>query len=87
MAFVDELRLARPVYGSRKLTVLLRQEGLAVNRKRVVRLLRVMGIEAIYAKPRTSLPEPGHQIYPYVTGSAYLAAGEFRRDPQLFPRP
>jgi putative transposase len=56
--------------------VLLRQECLAVNRKRVVRLLRLMGIAAIYAKPRTSLPEPGHQIYPYllrdleVTGSS-----------------
>ncbi len=40
--------------------------ALALNRKRVVRLLRVMGIEAIYARPRTSLPEPGHQIYPYL---------------------
>jgi len=66
MRRLDELHLAQPVYGSRKLTVLLRQEGLAVNRKRVVRLLRLMGIEAIYAKPRTSLPEPGHQIYPYL---------------------
>ena len=66
MRRLDELHLTQPVYGSRKLTVLLRQEGLAVNRKRVVRLLRVMGIEAIYAQPRTSLPEPGHQIYPYL---------------------
>jgi putative transposase len=66
MRRLDELHLEHPVYGSRKLTVLLRQEGLALNRKRVVRLLRLMGIEAIYAKPRTSLPEPGHQIYPYL---------------------
>lgn len=66
MRRLDELHLEHPVYGSRKLTVLLHQEGLAVNRKRVVRLLRLMGIEAIYAKPRTSLPEPGHQIYPYL---------------------
>ena len=66
MRRLDELHLEHPVYGSRKLTVLLRQEGLGVNRKRVVRLLRLMGIEAIYAKPRTSLPEPGHQIYPYL---------------------
>ncbi len=43
----------------RKLTVLLRREGLVVNRKRVVRLLRLMGIEAIYAKPKTSLPAAG----------------------------
>jgi len=66
MRRLDELHLEHPVYGSRKLTVLLRQEGLGVNRKRVVRLLRLMGIEAIYAKPRTSVPEPGHQIYPYL---------------------
>jgi len=66
MRRLDELHLEHPVYGSRKLAVLLHQEGLAVNRKRVVRLLRLMGIEAIYAKPRTSLPEPGHQIYPYL---------------------
>jgi putative transposase len=64
MRRLDELHLEHPVYGSRKLTVLLHQEGLAVNR--VVRLLRLMGIEAIYAKPRTRVPEPGHQIYPYL---------------------
>ena len=66
MRRLDELHLEHPVYGSRKLTVSLRREGLVINRKRVVRLLRLMGIEAIYAKPRTSLPEPGHQIYPYL---------------------
>ena len=66
MRRLDELHLEHPVYGSRKLGVLLRREGLEMNRKRVVRLLRLMGIEAIYAKPRTSLPEPGHQIYPYL---------------------
>lgn len=66
MRRLDELHLEHPVYGSRKLTVLLRQEGRELNRKRVRRLLRVMGIEAIYAKPRTSLPAPGHQIYPYL---------------------
>ena len=66
MRRLDELHLKHPVYGSRKLGVLLRREGLEINRKRVVRLLRLMGIEAIYAKPRTSLPEPGHQIYPYL---------------------
>ena len=75
MRLLDELHLEHPVYGSRKLAVSLRREGLVVNRKRVVRLLRLMGIEAIYAKPKTSLPAPGHQIYPYllrdlvVTGS------------------
>jgi putative transposase len=62
MRRLDELHLEHPVYGSRKLGVLLRREGWEINRKRVVRLLRLMGIEAIYAQPRTSLPEPGHRI-------------------------
>jgi len=66
MRRLDQMHLDHPVYGSRKLTVLLRQEGSNINRKRVVRLLQVMGIEAIYAKPKTSLPEPDHQIYPYL---------------------
>jgi putative transposase len=66
MRRLDELHLEHPVYGSRKLTVSLRREGLVINRKRVVRLLRVMGIEAIYTKPKLSVPAPGHQIYPYL---------------------
>jgi putative transposase len=66
MRRLDELHLEHPVYGSRKLRVLLRREGRWINRKRVVRLLRVMGIEAIYAKPKLSQPEWGHQIYPYL---------------------
>ena len=66
MRRLDELHLEHPVYGSRKLAASLRREGVVINRKRVVRLLRQMGIEAIYAKPRTSLPLPGHQIYPYL---------------------
>jgi putative transposase len=66
MRRLDQLHLDHPVYGSRKLTVLLRREGLEINRKRVVRLLRLMGVEAIYAKPRTSQPGAGHQIYPYL---------------------
>jgi hypothetical protein len=66
MRRLDEMHLEHPAHGSRKLTVLLRREGLGINRERVVRLLRLMGIEAIYAKPRTSLQGPGHQIYPYL---------------------
>ena len=66
MRRLDQLHLEHPVYGSRKLTVSLRREGLVINRKRVVRLLGLMGIGAIYAKPKTSLPAPGHQIYPYL---------------------
>jgi len=66
MRQLDELHLEHPVYGSRKLTVLLRRAGQTVNRKRVVRLLRLMGIAAIYAKPKLSVPMPGHEIYPYL---------------------
>jgi putative transposase len=66
MRRLDELHLAQPVYGSRKLGVCLRQEGWRVNRKRVVRLLRVMGIEAIYPKPHLSQPGEGHEIHPYL---------------------
>jgi len=66
MRRLDELHLEHPVYGSRKLAVVLRQEGRAVNRKRVVRLLRLRGVEAIYQKPKTSLPGAGPQIYPYL---------------------
>lgn len=65
MRRLDELHLERPVYGSRRLTVRLAPEGHPVNRKRVQRLVRVMGIEAIYPKPSTSSPREGHRIYPY----------------------
>ena len=66
MRRLDELHLRHPVYGSRRLGCLLAAEGLIVNRKRVVRLLRQMGIEAIYPKARTSQPGEGHRIYPYL---------------------
>lgn len=65
MRRIDELHLRHPVYGSPRLTADLRREGWEVNQKRVVRLMGVMGIEAIYPKRRTSVPEPGHEIYPY----------------------
>jgi putative transposase len=66
MRRLDELHLERPVYGSRRLTVLLQREGQAVNRKRVVRLLQVMGVQAIYPKGSLSLPGPGHRLCPYL---------------------
>lgn len=66
MRRLDELHLAHPVYGSRRLGILLGREGWVVNRKRVCRLLQVMGIEAIYPKARTSDPGAGHRIYPYL---------------------
>jgi putative transposase len=66
MRRLDELHLAHPVYGSRKLTKLLGREGLIVNRKRVQRLLQIMGIEALYPHRSTSAPGPGHRLYPYL---------------------
>jgi putative transposase len=65
MRRLDQLHLEHPVYGSRRLTELLRREGQRVNRKRVVRLLELMGIEAIYPKGSTSQPGEGHRLYPY----------------------
>jgi putative transposase len=66
MRLLDELHLEHPAWGSRKLGVLLRQQGHAVNRKRVMRLLRVMGIEAICPRRNGCPPGEGHQIYPYL---------------------
>jgi putative transposase len=66
MRRLDELHMAHPVYGSRRLRALLQREGCAINRKRVVRLLQVMGVEALYPKRSLSRPAAGHQIYPYL---------------------
>jgi putative transposase len=66
MRRIDELFTARPFLGSWRMTVLLRAEGPPVNRKRVQRLMRKMGIAALGPKPRTTKPAPGHKIYPYL---------------------
>lgn len=66
MRRIDELHLEHPFYGSRKLSHALRAEGREVNRKRVQRLMRVMGLEALAPKPRTSKPHPEHAVYPYL---------------------
>jgi putative transposase len=60
MRRMDELYLARPFYGSRRMVAVLRREGWAVNRKRVRRLMRLMGLWAIYQKPNTSRQHPEH---------------------------
>ena len=66
MRLIDQLYTRAPFYGSRRLTAWLQREGQQVNRKRVQRLMRVMGIEAIYRKKRLSVPNPDHRIYPYL---------------------
>jgi putative transposase len=66
MWLLDEQYTRTPFYGVRRMTEWLRTEGHAVNHKRVARLLREMGIEAIYPRRRLSQPGPGHHIYPYL---------------------
>jgi len=66
MRLLDEQSLETPFYGSRKMTAHLRRAGHVMNRKRVRRLMRQMGLEAVYRKPRTTVPHPGHKVYPYL---------------------
>ena len=66
MRLLDEQYLRTPFYGSRRMTVHLRRLGHGVNRKRVCRLMRRMGLQAIYPRPRTSTPHPEHKVYPYL---------------------
>ena len=64
---IDRQYLATPFYGARKIAVALKkQSGLTVNRKRVRRLMQLMGIRAVYRRPRTSKPAPEHEVYPYL---------------------
>lgn len=66
MRLLDEQYTATPFYGIRRMTAWLRGRGYAVNHQHVGRLLRAMGLQAIYAKPRLSQPAEGHTIYPYL---------------------
>ena len=66
MRLLDEQYMRTPFYGSRKMVEWLRTRNFEVNRKRVSRLMNVMGIEAVYPKPRLSQPGEGHRIYPYL---------------------
>ena len=66
MRQIDEQYTACPFYGSRRMTAWLIQQGAAVNRKRVRRLMRLMGLEVIYPKPKLSVVDRDHRIYPYL---------------------
>jgi len=66
MKLIDRQYLATPFYGARKIAACLKGHGHLVNRKRVRRLMCLMGLKAIYRRPRTSKPAPGHKIYPYL---------------------
>lgn len=66
MRRIDEQYTKTPFYGSRRMTAMLNRHGYEVNRKRVQRLMRLMGLEAIYPKPRLSQGHPEHKVYPYL---------------------
>ncbi len=67
MRQLDELYLQHPYYGSRRMAAVLSMDlKEALNRKRVQRLMRLMGLEALHPKPNLSRPAPGHEIYPYL---------------------
>jgi putative transposase len=66
MELIDRQYLETPYYGSRKMTEELKREGYPVNRKRIRRLMQIMGLRAIYRRPRTSSPGKGNKIYPYL---------------------
>ena len=66
MKLIDQQYLVTPFYGSRRIRVWLSRQGHQVSRKRVQRLMRTMGLQAIYRRPRTSQPAPRHKVYPYL---------------------
>ena len=68
MKLIDRQYLTTPFYGSRKIAAWLKSQNYSVNRKRVRRLMRIMRLKAIYRRPRSSKPAPGHKIYPYLLG-------------------
>jgi putative transposase len=72
MRRIDELHLKHPFLGARRLARMLQREGIEVGRRHVGTLMQLMGIEAIYRKRRTSIPDKGHKIYPYLLGTVAI---------------
>ena len=72
MQAMDRQYLETPFYGSRRMTAWPERQGITVSRKRVQRLMRVMGLRAIYRCPRTSLPAPERRVYPYLLRNARI---------------
>jgi putative transposase len=73
MKLIDRQYLATPFFGARKIAACLKSQKHIVNRKRVRRLMRLMGLKTIYRRPGTSKPAPGHKIYPYLLGDMKIA--------------
>jgi putative transposase len=63
---MDELALRFPEFGARRMALTLSREGLAASRRQTARVMKKMGLEAVYRRPRTSVPAPGHKVYPYL---------------------
>jgi len=72
MRAIDELHLKHPFLGARRLAQMLKRDGHDVGRRHVGTLMRLMGIEAIYRKKRTSIPDAGHKIYPYLLANVVI---------------
>ena len=72
MRRIDELHLAHPFLGARRLARMLQREGVEVGRRHVGTLMHLMGIEAIYRKRRTSIAAEGHKIYPYLLANVAI---------------
>jgi putative transposase len=77
MELIDKQYMETPFYGRRKMTQWLREQGHDVNPKRVARLMKLMRVEAIYPKPRTSLPSTEHKIYPYLLRNLEINRPDF----------
>jgi putative transposase len=73
MKRMDEVFMLYPFFGSRQMARYLQREGVSIGRHRVRRLMRVMGLHAIYRKPNTSKPNPEHKIYPYLLRNLKIA--------------
>lgn len=73
MRLIDEQYLRTPFFGTRQMTQWLRRQGYPVNRKRIQRLMRLMGLEGAVPGPHTSKPHPEHTVYPYLIGHMTLA--------------
>jgi len=72
MRMMDCQYLLTPFYGARKMVAWLKSQGHKVNRKRIRRLMRMMGLRAIYRRPRTSTPAQDHRVYPYLLGEVEI---------------
>ena len=78
IAMMDRQYLKTPFYGSRRMRVWLRGQGHNINRKRVRRLMRLMGLETVYRRPNTSKPNPEHRTYPYLLGGLQVTRANLR---------